>query len=407
MQVLKRIALMVVFLLVLALIKWWFDRSPAVYADFFRNLVANVQLLVLILVVTVTSIQWVFRKKLNNPAGTLKISLALLVFLAAVEILTGYLIRNSHRIPGFLRSSFIEYYGNYGRNQVEFDPECAQYDSRLSYILRPGRKFEFNNYEFASNYSTNRLGLRDSEPDLDKPEIICAGDSHTMGWGVEQDQNYPAVLQELTGLKTLNAGISSYGTAREMLSLQRLDLSNLKFLIIQYCGNDLKENQTFAANGYRLPVMSNRKFDSLSRTLQWRRVYYPFRHTLTISRFFISGFIREKKAAPDTRSESGHEYVERVRLFREIIDKATHLPKDVTIIVTDITGIHPMEEKFIFEFDKQIKASTQDRKYISLNLAPHLRPEEFYVLDGHVKPAGHHRIATLLSDIIRKNLDRK
>jgi len=41
------------------------------------------------------------------------------------------------------------------------------------------------------------------------------------------------VLEKNTNRKVLNAGISSFATVREMILLNRLDTSNLKYLIIQ------------------------------------------------------------------------------------------------------------------------------------------------------------------------------
>lgn len=38
------------------------------------------------------------------------------------------------------------------------------------------------------------MGLRDSNAALNQPEIICIGDSHTMGWGVEQEETFPKLL---------------------------------------------------------------------------------------------------------------------------------------------------------------------------------------------------------------------
>ena len=51
------------------------------------------------------------------------------------------------------------------------------------------------------------------------------GDSHAMGWGVEQEEALPQVLARKSGRKVLNAAVSSYGTVREMLMLDRLDTS--------------------------------------------------------------------------------------------------------------------------------------------------------------------------------------
>ena len=74
-----------------------------------------------------------------------------------------------------------------------------------------------------------------------------------MGWGVEQDEAFPSVLEELLSRKVLNAAISSYATAREFGMLERIDLSRARYLIIQYASNDFEENLLYAAQGNRIP----------------------------------------------------------------------------------------------------------------------------------------------------------
>ncbi len=57
--------------------------------------------------------------------------------------------------------------------------------------------------------STNSLGLR--SPELASPaagqRILCIGDSVTMGWGVADDQTYPAHLARILGTEVINAGM--------------------------------------------------------------------------------------------------------------------------------------------------------------------------------------------------------
>ena len=74
--------------------------------------------------------------------------------------------------------------------------------------------------------------MRDDEESLKAPEVIVLGDSVAMGWGIEQNETMAQQIEAMAGLKVLNAGISSYGTVREMKLLNRLDLSRVKYLVI-------------------------------------------------------------------------------------------------------------------------------------------------------------------------------
>ena len=66
-----------------------------------------------------------------------------------------------------------------------------------------------------------------------------------MGWGVEQQETFAQIIEARTGLTVLNATVSSYGTAREIMSLKRLNSERMRFLVIQYSNNDSVGKQGF------------------------------------------------------------------------------------------------------------------------------------------------------------------
>src|SRR4029079_7125411 len=166
------------------------------------------------------------------------------VLLEALLLLMLHVPGLTAALPRPVRRLVQQVYRHFNRALIQFDPRCAQYDAGLTYTLKPGT-CTFENIEFRTTVHVNRLGLRDNEEALHAPDVIVIGDSHAMGWGVEEDQTFGRVLARQSGLKILNAGISSYGTVREMRLLDRLDVSRLRFLILQYSDNDLLENQTF------------------------------------------------------------------------------------------------------------------------------------------------------------------
>jgi hypothetical protein len=129
--------------------------------------------------------------------------------------------------------------------------------------------------EFDNDFSINHVGLRDDEASLEAPDVIVLGDSHAMGWGVDQRETFAEVLQRRSGLKVLNAAISSYATVREMRMLNRLDTSRLKALIVQYSDNDSPENLTFQTHGNRLTIMSEAQYGYAVQYAEATRRYYP------------------------------------------------------------------------------------------------------------------------------------
>lgn len=144
---------------------------------------------------------------------------------------------------------------------VQYLPDCARYDSDLGYTLRPG-SCVFENTGFSTEIDVNSAGYRDDEASLDAPEIVVLGDSQAMGWGVGQGKTFADIIEAETGRKTLNTGVSSYGTVRELMTLNRLDRSNLKTVIIQYSDNDGHENRRYLSEG-TLSTMSEETYAKL------------------------------------------------------------------------------------------------------------------------------------------------
>src|SRR5688572_30127817 len=108
------------------------------------------------------------------------------------------------------------------------------------------------------------------------PKLVL-GDSHAMGWGVEQGQTFAQIIEGSTGKRVLNAAISSYGTAREMIMLRRIDRRSVGLIILQYCSNDFVENRYFSHNNYRLKPMSRETYSAIVRDLEGARRYFPGR----------------------------------------------------------------------------------------------------------------------------------
>jgi lysophospholipase L1-like esterase len=130
--------------------------------------------------------------------------------------------------------------------------DCVEFDAETLYRPRPGR-CRFNNVEFSTILSFDQNGVRVSDEPIGKTEsdnsarrVVVVGDSFAMGWGVQDSETFASVLAREYGFHTLNFGVSSYGTVRELRRLKRLgDVTSRDILIIQYCDNDFRENEHF------------------------------------------------------------------------------------------------------------------------------------------------------------------
>lgn len=123
-------------------------------------------------------------------------------------------------------------------------PGCITPDPDL--IYKPSNSTcTFDNIEFKTSLTFTDEG-RSTGPKPEGTGIAVIGDSHAMGWGVNDRETFSAHLQTLSGRPVYNLGVASYGTARELIRLEKSGVLNkVDTVIIQYCNNDLKENREF------------------------------------------------------------------------------------------------------------------------------------------------------------------
>src|SRR6185295_1161896 len=225
-----------------------------------------------------------------SKAKTIVRTLILIAFnvIVALALLEGLLVSLLHApgvtamAPRPVRRLVQQVYRHFNRMLIQFDPQCSHYDPQLTYTLRAGT-CTFANLEFSTSVYGNPLGVRDDDEALVQPEAIVIGDSHAMGWGVEHYETLVRAFAAKSGLKTLDAGVSSYGTVREMRMLDRLDTTRLKYLLIQYADNDLPENRSFRDSNGRIPISTQEQYQTIVDYYAAQRRYYPGKYVYRLS----------------------------------------------------------------------------------------------------------------------------
>lgn len=316
------------------------------------------------------------------------------VVLFTTELSVELLLGNPSSIPENWAPKFREYYFQKDRKIAQYLPDLAVYDEELFYRLNPG-KHQFSNAEFNTDFKVNSAGLRDDEPSLNAPEIITLGDSYTMGWGVESDDAFPSIIEKKTGLKVLNAGISSYGTAREWKLLQSLDKSNLKYLILQFDANDNSENVAFFhKETYKAPPRS--VYENIVRNHNEATAYFPLKHISHFVRNWagIESKITEEELNDDSKDDKKEElpWVAPVDAFMKVLHSDT-LNKDVTLIIFQVGGA---STDILIDRLNERKAAGELGYYndaIVLDIQQHLNEADYFILDGHLTKKGHEKVA--------------
>lgn len=139
--------------------------------------------------------------------------------------------------------------------------EFLRFDPWLGWSNRPGAAGPMRVVGQHDTFARiNSRGLRDREIDPARRKgglrVLCLGDSFTWGWGVGDDETYPKVLErELAGVEALNAGVCAWGTAQELVWLEREgfgygpDAVTLGFYL-----NDFADNASDSAGGNPRPM---------------------------------------------------------------------------------------------------------------------------------------------------------
>lgn len=321
-------------------------------------------------------------------------------------------------------------------------PECGEYDPELTYRLRPGT-CTFSELEFDTEYRINSLGVRDDEDSLDGPEIVVLGDSFAMGWGVEQQEAFPSVLEDLSGNKVLNAAISSYATAREFGMLERIDLSRARYLIVQYASNDAEENRLYGSSGAGIPVRDRGWYEDQVRAHTRNRAYRPGKYAYEVYRAWLGTPIAVRLYRlgwPNPRPEEfpglprlSSERTQLARPRSTLVSGAADIPlrlaseqpsgldaeaaSFLNVLATspvDISGLQIVILSFDFDhrrprpFIDELRTAIAQHPQLSqwqnihlLDVMPLLGQRDYLTIDSHLTPHGHNKVAHQLYELTR------
>ena len=311
------------------------------------------------------------------------------ILFVLIEAMLTWLVARSEPtgVGGLDRLTRKLYWANV--SYVQYEPDCAEHDQELGYTLRPG-KCTFSNTGFSSEISVNSAGLRDDETSLEAPEIIVLGDSQAMGWGINDGLSFADMIEFESGRKTLNAGVSSYGTARELRMLSRLDTGNLETVVLQYSDNDSWENRKFLAAG-TLDVMSKDHYEALvAKNATARNGFGRYLFTLVHEIFARFGLSDEagSEAMPVPEMDDPDVLI-------EILSKWDWGNAPPQLILFDINtgGRGGNFVKVLSESPKLDKLRSKELQLTLLNVSDILGPEDYLFPDGHLTPEGHRKIA--------------
>lgn len=398
----KKITYLVILLLALQVIKAVLVKFDLFQAFFLGILIGAIQFLIVTALLLFVLNRFVLKNFFSGKRLMVLTVVLMIVQLVGLELLFGWWLKHPAKIPGFLFSSFRYYYFQYHRRIFQYEEDATAFNDKLFYTLKPNSTFTFWNSEFHTSYTVNSAGMRDDSASLDKPEIICLGDSYMMGWGVEQQETFAQQLEKKTSKKVLNGGVSSYGTAREILSLSNVDLSKLQYLLIQYCTNDEAENRSYIDSGYRLETSSEALFDKIRREHSINKQYFPGEHFATITKLWLKQNINKVyRIFPLDKEGDGRISTGDLALFLDIVAKAPVDFAKVKVLLFQFDEPPTATNRFAALTDSllqtpRFKAIFNDHVEV-VNLEKTFTRDDYFILDTHLRASGYTKAVDTIS----------
>jgi hypothetical protein len=329
------------------------------------------------------------RRRLAQALGVALIVLVLYAMLAAMVLATSLVLLQKGMTPELPWISSIQQnlYMRATRSVWQSQVSCVDFDDQLIYKPKIGA-CQFNNAEFKTILNFSAEGRFTGE----KPAgtgIAVIGDSHAMGWGVQDEETFAALLQKMTGRPVYNLAVSSYGTVREVLRLEKSGLlDKVDTVIIQYCGNDLDENRHGEISG----ADENRK--KFSKITTGKQSFMGLLRMIRKTYGYVFSFpFRQAKAAmakptrPTQASEAADDFSSHYQPLMAVLQKHPGL-KNKRILVFYNNGRGQRFQGFPTGKDKLLP----NVEFVDVTVDG----SGFYRLDDHMNPSGHKTTAQQL-----------
>jgi lysophospholipase L1-like esterase len=276
-------------------------------------------------------------------------------------------------------------------------PSFTEYDAEYGKRLKRSFSAERITPEFTMRISTNSLGFRGPEPEGPlSGGILFVGDSFTMGYGVSNGEEFPALVgAALAGsgesdVPVLNAGMGSNGNGR-WLKLLHLEAPRFepRLVVLQVQENDFADN--LREGLYRLGPggeLREQPIPSISRA----RVFQEIVEAVPgLSYSHLIGLLRQVRLwrAPPPAPPPGAEKVRSepwpaeqltLRLIREALQICREHGWPVLALTADVAKPRLTWLRNLFA-DAGVPVVETPRKIE--------RPDLYYVVDGHWNTAGH------------------
>ena len=306
-----------------------------------------------------------------------------IIIFFSIYIISGFLLingitSNQKLIKHYQRNFYL----NIGLRDIwHAHKECIAFDEDLIFIPKE-TSCEFKNFEYDTVLTFDKYGRYSDHPLEKGPGIAVLGDSHAMGWGVNDHETFSAILESKINKPVYNLAVSGYGTIRKLIRFEKSGIANMvDTVVIQYTYNDWGENNNYKKN---TPEEAKNKFEIIgnSKPMSFlKKLRKSFRYSLTIPIDAI------------TNKNQIMDFDPHKQKLNEII-KSFPILNGKRLILFYSNGY---DMKF-GNFPSKKSDIIKNLEFADLDLGE----EHFFQIDGHLSKYGHKIVAEKLSKLLIK-----
>ena len=300
-----------------------------------------------------------------------------------IYIISGFLLVNGITPNIKLITEYQRNFYFYGglRNIWQSREECIDFDKDLIWIPKKNSCVS-KNLEYEATMTFDDFGRYSKHPISKNKGVAVIGDSYAMGWGVNDDETFSALLEKRINKPVYNLAVSGYGTTREIIRLKKSNLlDKVDTVILQYCYNDVGENLDFKISS---PEITKEKFNFMTEVKpisSYTKLRKSIRYSVTIPFHII------------TKKDKFLDFDGHKKILIDII-KEYPILKDKKIIIFYLNGF---DMKFV-NFPNGQSEELKNIYFVDLDVS--MSEGHFFLIDGHLTPNGHDFVAKEISRIL-------
>ena len=279
-------------------------------------------------------------------------------------------------------------------------PSFTVHDPLYGKVLKRSYTCERITPEFVMRFTTNSLGYRGPEPAaFPRGGVVFLGDSFTLGYGVDDGEEFPARIAAAEPIPVVNAGMGNSGNGRWIRFLET-DAPALepRVVVLQLCSNDIGDN--LEEGRFRLDATGKLLRVEAVEDPTWRRTVQRLVEAVPgLAYSHVVSMLREERRSvedADTRADPAAPdgpMALTLALLREALSLCAARGWPALVVAADL------EDPLAGEV---ARLCAELRVPLVELPAKAERPDLYYRIDGHWNASGHEHAANAILEALRE-----